>query len=105
MHGEEIAFGRRLNLAQLFPCVVGKDREFIVERCIENGVGFFLKRENPGVFTAPHTGPHAQCFFRRYTAELLVTDNAPEQADIGGPDPVVVVQIQTGERRHKDTVD
>ena len=69
-----------------------------MERCIENGVGFFLKRENPGVFTAPHTGPHAQCFFRRYTAELLVTDKAPEQADIGGPDPVVVVQIQTGER-------
>ena len=76
-----------------------------MERCIENGIRVFLERKNPGFLSAADTGPHRQRFFMRNVAELLIPYNPPQKTDIGCPDAVVIVQIQTGEIGHKNPVD
>ena len=72
--------------------------------CIKDCIGHFLIWEDPGLFAAADAFPHAECFGRFNTPELMITYNTAQEPDIRGPDAVVVVQIQTGQCTDKDAV-
>ena len=71
--------------------------EFVVEGGVEGEVGFLLEGEDPGFFAAADAGPHGHGFEGGVAAELVVADEAADEAVVGGGDAVVGVEVELGE--------
>ena len=103
--GEEVVCGIGGDILQE---LVGKelqDGQFVMQGGVEHAVRVFLVLEDVFFLAAAHAGPHAEGFFRRVAAELLIADDAPQEADVRGADAVMVIQVQAGEGAGEDPVD
>ena len=84
--------------------VAFKDSQLKEQSRVEHHVGFLLEGVNPFLF-APHdggaTGDGLSCGI---VAVFVVADYTAEEADIDGGNPIVVVDIDSGEGRNKDFV-
>ena len=103
--GQQVIRGIRGDLLQQVIGVELQNRELIVQRGIEHAVRVLLVCEDVFLFAAADAGPDGQRLLRLEAAELLVPHDTPQQADVGGADPVVVVQVQAGQGAGKDPVD
>ena len=82
-----------------------QDRQFIVQGSVEHAVRVFLIGKDVLFLTAADAGPDFERLFGRIGAELLITHDAAQQADVRGPDAVVVIQVQAGEGTDEYLVD
>ena len=73
--------------------------EFEEERRIESGVGILLKGEDPTLFATADTGPTAYCVLGRGVAIFIVAHDATQESIVGSGDPVVIVDMESGQRR------
>ena len=81
-----------------------KDSQLEEEGRVEHHVGFLLEGVNP-FFFAPHDGgATGDGFSGGIVAVFVVADYAAEESDVDGGYPVVVVDIDCGERGDKDFI-
>ena len=73
-------------------------RQLIQRGAVENHVGILLIGENPPLFPPLHAVPHGKRMLHRRTPGLVVPDNAPQEPQVTGGNPVVIVQIQGQQR-------
>ena len=62
-----------------------------------------MERHDPLLLATAHTRPALDGLLGIAATVLVVADDAPQQAVVVGTDPVVVVDIECRERRHKDS--
>ena len=84
--------------------VAFKDSQLEEEGGVEHYIGFFLERVNPLLFSPHDGGATGDGFSRRVVAVFVVADDAPQESDVDGGYPVVVVDIDCGERGDKDFI-
>ena len=73
-------------------------RQLIEQRAVEDHIGMLLIWEDPPLLPLAHRVPHCQCMGHRGSPGLIIPDDAPEEPEIAGGNPVVIVQIQGQQR-------
>ena len=76
--------------------------EFENQRRIEHLICFFLERINPFLLAANGRWTSSNGFLRRESAVFIVTHDTAQETDIGGRNPVMVINIDSGQRRDEN---
>ena len=73
-------------------------RQLIQRGAIENHIRIFLVGENPAFFTALYRIPHGDGALDGGAPGFIVPHNPPQQTQITGGNPIVVIQVQRKQR-------